>query len=300
MSRIVFELNEIEDVKNKLDSIIQRGQKIDSSDFKKLVKQRAKFLDKNELMVFKCIEKKEGQSKQDIVNSPEISISRGPVFNAIKSLINDRKMVIEKRDPSNRQKKLLYVNRDNLIIQVENDIKNFKRSYLKLIKRANEEYIEKQDLTADEINKSKRPDLEIAEFYSTGVADGLIKIFKQFVINYSLNAIFKWPQEIKDLESLNRLYLMVFQSLKEIFSELIKYVPFDVQDEHKRIAYLQEGLRYSFEDAIVYQEMIPEFDDYNVVPEFDAVMSNLFTAIKMNATWKDYREGHLNEPPGVS
>jgi hypothetical protein len=297
MPRIIFELEAIEEIKNKLDSLIQRSQKIDSSDFKKLVKQRKTFLGKNEEMVFKCIEKKEGQSKQDIVRSPEISISRGPVFDALKSLVNDRKIVIEKPDPSNSQRLLLYVNRDNLIIQAENNIKNFKRSYLKLIKRTNEEYSKKQDLTIDEIKKSKRPDLDIDEFYSTGVANGLIKIFKQLIINYSLLAIFKWPQEIKDLESLNRLYLTIFQSLNEIFSDLVKYVPFDIQDEQKRIEYLQEGLRYSFEDAVVYQNLIPEFDDYNVGPEFDAVMSNLFTAIKMNVSWKDYREGHLDKPP---
>jgi hypothetical protein len=99
------------------------------------------------------------------------------------------------------------------------------------------------------------------------------------------------------LESLNRLYLTVFQSLNEIFSELAKHVPFDIQDEQKRIEYLQEGLRYSFEDAVVYQNLIPEFADYGVKPEFDAVMSNLFTAIKMNVNWKDYREGNLDKPP---
>jgi hypothetical protein len=261
------------------------------------VKQRKRFLDRNEKMVFDCIKKKEGQSKQDIVNSPEVSITRRPIFNALKSLIYDRKMVIEKPDPSNRQRLLLYVNRDNLIIQVENDIKNFKRSYLKLIKRTNEEYSKKQDLTIDEIKKSKRPDLDIDEFYSTGVADGLIKIFKQLIINYSLHAIFKWPQEIKDLESLNRLYLTVLQSLNEIFSELVKHVPFDIQDEQKKIEYLQEGLRYSFEDAVVYQNLIPEFDSYNARLEFDAVMSNLFTAIKMNVNWENYREGNLDKPP---
>ena len=139
--------------------------------------------------------------------------------------------------------------------------------------------------------------MDIAEFYSVGVTDGLTKIFKQLIINYALNAIFKWREEIKDLESLNRLYLVAFQNLNEIFTELVKYVPFDIQDENNRIAYFHEGLRYSYQDAVVYQEMIPEFDSYNVGPEFDAVMSNLFTAIKMNVNWKDYREGRLNEPP---
>ena len=137
--------------------------------------------------------------------------------------------------------------------------------------------------------------LDIANLYSAGVANGLTDIFRQLIISYSLDAIFKWPQEIKDIESLNRLYLTVFQSLNEIYSELVKYVPFDIQDEHKRVEYLQEGLKYTFEDAKMYVKMIPEFDEYNVGPEFDSVMSNLFATFKMHMTWKDYRDG-LDEP----
>ena len=37
MPRIIIEKDAIEDIKNKLDSLIQRGQKIDSTDFKKLL-----------------------------------------------------------------------------------------------------------------------------------------------------------------------------------------------------------------------------------------------------------------------
>jgi hypothetical protein len=304
MTRIVFELEAIEDIKSKLDSLIQRSEKIDSTNFKKLVKPRKSFLDRNEQMVFDCIKEKDGQLiAEDVKESlPEKtdgqnkkSLSRKPIFKALKSL-KDRKMIFAKPDPSNIRRLQLYLNRDNLIIQVESDIRNFKQSYFKLIKRTKKEYFKKQDLTSDELEQSKRPDLDIDEFYSIGIADDLAKIFKQLIIHYSLNAIFKWPQEIKDLESLNRLYLTVFQSLNEIFSGLVKHVPFDIQDERKRIAYLHEGLRYSFEDALVYQTLIPKFADYSAEPEFDAVMSNLFSAIKMNANWKDYREGNLDKP----
>lgn len=164
-----------------------------------------------------------------------------------------------------------------------------------MIRRTNEEFVKKKDLTEDELKKSKRPDVDISEFYSVGVANGLIDIFRQLITSYSLYAIFKWPQEIRDLESLNILYLTVFQSLKEIYSELVKYVPFDIEDEHERIKYLEEGLKYSFEDAKKYVSMIREFDEYNAGVEFDSVMSNLFNAIKMPISWDDYRE-RQNEP----
>ena len=49
MSKMIFELDEIEDIKNKLESIIQRGQKIDATEFKELIKQNqsglSEFLD---------------------------------------------------------------------------------------------------------------------------------------------------------------------------------------------------------------------------------------------------------------
>jgi hypothetical protein len=82
---------------------------------------------------------------------------------------------------------------------------------------------------------------------------------------------------------------VVFQNLNEI-SELVKSVQFDIEDENTRVTYLREGLRYSIDDAKVYQEMIPDFDECGVGMEFDSVMSSLFTAIKTDVSWKDYRD----------
>lgn len=293
MTRIIFDLEAIEDIKNKLGSLIQSGQKLESKDFKKLIRQKAEVLDDNEKKVFEYIKNNPGKSKQDVVKALLGTRSRGLVFDIIKKLVKS-KMVIQRSDDTNIQRHQLFVNSESLIIQVEKDIKAFKRSYLNLIKRANEEYRKKLNLNEDELKKSRRPQIDIPEIYSSGVANDLSNIFKQLILYYSLNAIFKWPEQIKDSESLNRIYLMVFQSLNEIFSELVKHVPFDVEDKRKRLEYLQEGLRYSFEDAKMYVDMIPEYDEYNLGTEFDSVMSDLFTASKMHRTWKDYRTG-LNE-----
>lgn len=296
MAQIIFDLAGIEDIKNRLESLIQRGQKIEkieSKDFKKLIRQKAEVLDDNEKKVFEYIRNNEGKSKQDAVDALRETRSRRPVFNIIKKLVKSG-MVIQRSDDTNIQRHRLYVNNGSLIVQVEKDIKAFKRSYLNIIKRANEEYRKKLNLNEDELKKSKRPHIDIPDIYSSGVANDLSNILKQLIISYSLNAILVWPEKIKDSESLNRLYLMVFQSLNEIFSELVKYAPFDIDDEHKRVEYFQEGFRYSYEDAKMYVDMIPEFHEYGLDKEFDLVMSDLFTASKMHVTWKDYRTG-LNE-----
>jgi hypothetical protein len=295
MAQIIFDLEAIQDIKNKLESLIQRGQKMDSVNFRKLTEQKHVDLDEKEKVVFKFITDNPGKSKQDIVNALIKTISRGTVFRVITNLVRYQ-MVIERPDDRNRQKLRLYINRGSLILQVVKDIKNFKRSYLNLIKRANEEYKsrKKQDLTGDELVKSKRQDIDISEIYSWGIDEVLTKILKKLIMSYSLNAIFVWPEKIKDLESLNRLYLMVFQSLNEIFSEHVKYVPFDIEDKNERVKGFQDDLRYSYDDANMYVNMLREFDEYNLGTEFDSVMSDLFTASKMHMTWKDYRTG-LNE-----
>jgi DNA-binding PadR family transcriptional regulator len=289
MARIIFDLEAIEDIKNKLGSLIQSGQKLESSELKKLIRQKTEVLDEYEKIVFDYIRNNPGTSKQRMVVSLKRP-SRGTIYKVLDRL-KKYNMVISRSDDRNIQKHQLFVNNESLIIQVEKDIKAFKRSYLNLIKRANEKYRKKLNQNEDELKKSRRPQIDIPEIYSSGVANDLSNIFKQLILTYSLNAIFKWPEQIKDSESLNRLYLMLFQSLNEIFSELVKHAPFDIEDKHERLEYLQEGLRYSFEDAKMYADMISEFDEYNLGTEFDLVMSDLFTASKMRMTWKNYRTG---------
>ena len=67
-----------------------------------------------------------------------------------------------------------------------------------------------------------------------------------------------------------------------------KYVKFDIEDKNERVKGFQDDLRYLYDDANMYVNMIREFDEYNLGTEFDSVMSDLFTASKMHMTWKDY------------
>ena len=220
MTRIIFELDEIEDLKNRLESVIQRGQKIESSDVKKFIKQNqtaiGEVLDEYEEKVFEYIRNNPGASNQDVVNALEGSRSRGPVYKIIKNLV-EYGLVIERSDDTNARRHQLFENMENLILRVENDIKNFKRSYLKLIKRANLEQQRKQNLKSDNVSGVD------PAIHSAMVDVDLTGILQQLIKGYSLKAIFEWPEEIKDSESLNRLYLMVFHMLGDIFSEHVKY-----------------------------------------------------------------------------
>ena len=291
MAQIIFQLDELEDLKNRLESIIQRGQKIDSNEFKKLVKQNQtdlpKYLDPYEREVFQFIRNSPGTSNQDVVDAG--IRSRGPVYKIINNLVK-YDLVIKKPDPTNKRRCQLFEKKESLIVRIENDIKNFKRSYLNLLKRVNQDYQKKRNLRSIDIELGSRRTRVTPEIYSVYVDIHLETILEQLIKGYAVRAIFEWPEKIKDSESLNRLYLMVFHMLGEIFSDHVRYSnPWDIQDEQEKVKYIHEGLQDRFGEVTIYQYLIRNFDKYNWNTEFDLVMSDLFTALNTGRKWKDYR-----------
>ena len=296
MDKIIIDLDKINDIKNGLESIIRMGQKVDSVDFRKIIKQYQtdlpEYLDEKEGKVFEYIRKNPGVSKDDVVKAMKSMDvrSRGRVFTILANL-EKYDLIIVRPDKTKAKRLQIFENKKSLIIQVENNIKNFKKSYLNLIKRANlvaQEYQKIQNLRRDKL-RADRPHVA-HEAYSVFVNIHFTRILEQLIKGYSLKAIFEWPDKIKDPESLNRLYLMVFHMLGEVLSEHMKYSnPFEIHDEHERLEFLREGLQDHLRESTIYRDLIQEFNQYDWDTEFDSVMSDLFTALNMDIGWKDYR-----------
>lgn len=218
MDKIIIDLDKINDIKYGLESIIRTGQKVDSVEFRKIIKQYQtelpEYLDEKEGKVFEYIRNNPGVSKDDVVNAMKGKVrSRGTVFDILDNL-EKYGLINVRRDKTKAKKLQLFENKESLIIQVENDMKNFKKSYLSLIKRANLvalEYQRIQNLRSDKL-RADRPRVA-HKTHSVFVNTHFTRILEQLIKGYSLKAIFEWPDKIKDPESLNRLYLMVFHML---------------------------------------------------------------------------------------
>jgi len=123
MARIIFDLEAIEDIKNKLGSLIQSGQKLESSDLKKLIRQKTEVLDENETIVFGYVRNNPGTSIQGMVDSLE-KPSRGTIYKVLGRL-KKYGMVIARSDDTNIQKHQLFVDNESLIMQVEKKYQSF-------------------------------------------------------------------------------------------------------------------------------------------------------------------------------
>ena len=273
MTRIALESEKIDDIKKQLEILVKTAGKIESDNYKYHIKQRMKALDEKEKVIIKFVKNNPGTSKQNVVDS--VNYARVTVFRNIKNLVNYG-IITQELD---NQKHRLYFNDENVFTSVLDDIKSFKKSYINLIKIADEAYK----------NKIARGDN--TKLYSEMIGNDLATILKHLIMNYSLYAVFEWPKMIKDSEGLNRLYLTVFQSLNEIFLELGNSVPFHLKERDEKIEFLKRDLMSLYGEFEIYEHMITEFHRYGLDMEFDTVMSNLFMASKMPRDWGDIRAG---------
>jgi hypothetical protein len=229
--------------------------------------------DKRELDIIEFVKKNPGKSKQNAIDS--VPGARVTVWRHIKNLVN---YGIITQELDNRKHRL-YFNDESVFMSVLDDIKSFKKSYINLVKVAAKVY---KNMVARGDNY---------KLYSEMISNNIATILKHLVTSYSLYAVFEWPKIIKDTEGLNRLYLTVFQSFNEIFSELANYVPFHLRERNEKMEFLKRDLMSLYGEFEIYEQMITEFHRYGLDMEFDSAMSNLFKAFKMPRDWGDIRAG---------
>lgn len=282
MERITVEIDKIQSIRNQLDMLLQTPVKIETGSYKHHIKQKLEPLDDKEKEIIEFIKNNPGTSMQFVVDS--VKPARVTVFKTIKRLISYGMIHVE-LDKKKKRTHRLYVNDDSLIVSVMDDIKKFNKSYINLIKTASRVYK----------NREARNDpkytgiLGNTLLYSQTISDNLITILKHLITSYSLYAVFEWPKRIRDTEGLNRLYVTVFQSFNDIFSELAKYIPFHLKERNEKMQYLNRNLMSLYGEFEMYERIITEFHRYDLDMEFDTVMSNLFTASKMPREWREIR-----------
>ena len=211
-------------------------------------------------------------SIQGVVDKSDYA--RRTVYRIINNLLRYN-LIIKEKDSKSR-KHALSINKKSVIWAVTNDLKTFKKAYFELVNLAHEKYKQMEGQDYDEI-------------YSWGMSAQLVFILKHLIMSYSLYAVFEWPQIIRDDESLNRLYLTVFQTLNNILSELAKKVPFHLKKTKERLEFLKKDIMFLYQESKEYEQIVLEFHENGIDRELDSVMSSLFIALKMPVKWADYR-----------
>jgi DNA-binding MarR family transcriptional regulator len=150
-----------------------------------------------ERMILEYIRNNPGCNKQSVVehfNNMDIpGLSRNPIFNIIKSLI-ERGYVIEERDRHTKNTRNLFLNEQHVILSVTEEIEDFRNRFLELLKNPN--------LVNIQNNNDKKNILKyIDRFYST------------FISIYVFRALPAFRKMINDKQTLHELYNTIFSNV---------------------------------------------------------------------------------------
>jgi hypothetical protein len=170
--------------------------------------------------IIEYIDNHHGCNLEDIVRGTENYVSRMTVRRILDSLEKVDAIRRQKDKPNSRDHKF-FVDSTNPLISLPKEFDKFKKYYYSLLETVKKEV--KEYLSYSERNGY------ITDQYFGHLAN-LGLIFGEFIRIYNTRALLVWPKQIKDTESLRKLYMLLFSQVLEILGEISKVLQFLFSD----------------------------------------------------------------------
>jgi len=151
-----------------------------------------------------------GVSKQNVVSAMGGDPSRITVLNMLHRLEKD-KMIRADKDKPNSQIYRLYLNTDEPLILASQTLENIKEISFSMLSK---------------VMGSPQCKQEMVDGKLGNLSAGILTNFQHLIHSLVFNILLKWTKEIKDKDTLTRLYKLAYDNLLEIqikFSESFKY-----------------------------------------------------------------------------
>jgi hypothetical protein len=144
----------------------------------------------------------QGCNKEKAFKGVEKYMARVTFFNLIKELEEEGTIIEgEKEKPKSRDHKL-FVNTNNLLVIVPNELEKFEKAFTLLLEKAKREsdyYIKKSELST---------------VYD--IISQLLFIFYEMVNVYHLHSLISWPLMVLETDTLKKLYTIVFTKISDM------------------------------------------------------------------------------------
>ena len=185
---------------------------------------RAEIL-RNDIIEF--IEAHPGAIKQELDNYiiyKKSSGSKKTIQRELRFLAEEEKSVYIDKEKPNSARHRLFINPDSEVRSALSDLAKLKEAFFTLIGRVKsasdtienwgkDDYERNDNLDVDDPHKILPDDLSLAH-------SSLRVLFEHMLVIYLLHFLFEWPKKVPDNKNLDRLYLLTFQTIKEIRTEL--------------------------------------------------------------------------------
>jgi predicted transcriptional regulator len=262
MTKIIIEKKELEAMKNKIDSLLRKAE--DTSFPTPTLEPIHEIYElnenKKEKLVIEYLNKNPGSTKEQIVSGCETTYSRIPILNAISGLL-DKGLIINRENNSKKGTYLLFVNHQDKVISLREDLKLFEHFYSELLDHARPIIIK---LLADYKNKKSEFD---------NLIEAIIGPYKYLCMMYITSDLLLWNKRPLDNDTLYRKFTILFETVKKIYHEIIKIIP---DDKSELIAaQLLFDRSYGFNESHIMRILIT-FKEYGLSQDAEAVVDILW------------------------
>jgi DNA-binding MarR family transcriptional regulator len=259
MTKIIIEKNDLESIINNISSLLKTGDKSFSIPTLKPIHETYD-LDEKEQLVINYLNKNPGHTKEQVVSGCR-RYSRGPILKAINGLL-ERGFIIKGQN-SNSKKRIyaLYVNYQDIVISLREDLKLFEHFYSELIDHARP--IIMGSLTNYKTKKSEFDDL----------IEAIIGPYKYLCMMYIVSDLLLWNIRPLDNDTLYRKFAMLFETVKKIHLELVKIIPADKSELMVRQLLFDRS--YGFNEFHIMR-ILTTFKEYGLGQDAEAVVDILW------------------------
>jgi hypothetical protein len=238
-------------------------------------------------IIIEYITNNPGCNKQKVVKALEPRLSRVPILNIIQELEEDGivKQVIEKE---NRREHKLYVNTGNILVSVENELKEFEEAFFSLLGSVKEKFDALYlDVKSQQPTDPSKRDLSKMHPILNLISESF-HIFYDVVDIYMIRSLMVWPKTIQDKDILKKLYSTIFTKIADMqlhMSEILRTTM--AGDFHPIIQLFISGKMYATKKLMDHFEA---FKNCNMEKELEPVLYS---------TWKisgEYKQMAYPEP----
>ena len=169
-----------------------------------------KFMIDREHLIFNYIQQNPGINKEDVVRYFSKDYARLTILKDLKSL-EGKELIISKPNEKNRQTRALIINNGNIILKVEEEIREFKDNLLLVLDRLDDGI--------------KKGNIGISNNKYDDIIDILAQDYFKFICIYFFRAMLQWHKNIHDEQKLIQLYTILIKSIIDIQECISKFVP---------------------------------------------------------------------------
>lgn len=218
-------------------------------------------LEDREKLIIEYLNKNPGSTKEQVVNGLEKHYSRIPIIHTINSLI-EKGLIIKEQDKNRKRTYHLFVNYQNIVTSLKEELDAFKYFYFELLDQA---IPVMKNLLKDE-------DKEVLQYWN--LLNVLIYPYKYLCIMYITSDVFLWHKRPLDNDTLHRKFEIFFKTTKKIHNKLLEIWP-DSESESIVVNLFLFNSLSGFSKSYI-EEILERFEEYGLSDSAEPVLDVLW------------------------